>query len=320
MPVHSGSAQTRFWLWPLPRLGSFDGKPTAPIVALVEGVCDVKGDLIEGTSATLGVISANDNRAVRRFVVRGLWQSKGVGEEGPGDFLCAKVRLANAISCVQQALAVGQHPFISPLPLSRIRGRLWGRDKAIVDAIYERRTGVVGDGELLTVAKFRSGYEPVEVYSSLKTQEFDIGITNQPKSVEIYNTSDDRLADPDKRPEPWIWNRPVTRILVPTVINTNPTAGLRPLLGTVNQNDLSLGGYTLLPGTTRFDGTDVDWRIRTDINGNQTLEFIVQYQFTQVAGRWEREEVEYDGANWIIIRHEQYARVNWNPALFPAGS
>lgn len=276
----------------------------------------VKLDII-GTSQTnssLAVINNRYDRAIRRAIVTDLTVADGAGNP-----ILLHQRLNEAIDAAAQAAGV-IHPQNPTLPLQRVRGTLFGHKKALVTLFYRREPTVIDIIDPIQTAEFRTAYEPVAVYR--EPTSFDgIGQNNSglPAGA-MSNMSDELLADPERRPEHWIWQRPVIRIWARVILLTNPIVEVADVTGTTNSKAIEFSNKLFPENSIRFDGVDVEVSSPGGQGGNQS--FDCWYKFTALSGghQWLCETPEYTGiagggGSWDTMIAPCY-RIVWTLADF----
>lgn len=241
---------------------------------------DVKLDIFSRSTLSRGVIDQNRDKATRFCRVM---RKNGLA-----------LTKAQAADVLAQVLG-NTHDEVTTLPLQDIQTYSWSETKVYAIAKY----GYTGQGwgnaaptinPFVAVRSYTS-YEPMDVYSRyVFAQGYALpGSPSGTLPAQIPTLSlalsTAQLEDSSQRPRPTsIWQRPVLKYVISTVLPTNPHGTVLSRVGRINSDVLSWGGITFPPQTMRFDGLRVDW--------TATAAGVVSYQV----------DYYFTAADWWIIQ------------------
>lgn len=265
----------------------------------------VKNDIRDGSMLQVGIRSVRYDRAVRRMQVSGLPDTNNA--------------LKEAIDAVldQESSGVGgdhidilTHPSIPTLPLQAARATRWGA-KAHVRLDYHRRSFSIPVQPATLLNRKRSFVRAVRWYR----QPFNI--TGEPNfSSQGYPNgdlafffqgqgSDDPLFNKDNPPMSWVWRQAGLRVIVPTVLNADPTPNVIGRINKINENTVTWGNYTFPPYTVKFADLSVD---AVEVDGG--IVYPTQYTFEIVQEGYYTQMAFFDGM-WSTVEGLEFEAVSF---------
>lgn len=294
----------------------------------------VKSDIASAGSLTFGVETNLRDRAIRRFRVRDLDEAVGGGTAVVDT---KQARHKAAINAVLNEPTVFFHPQQKDLPLQEVTARKVGQNVFWVDCVYGRKRFSTPTESSLTIARFRTGFEPLACYltpysdppsntpegtyfnpaNGLPDGDFHAMSITDGTDAE-GNIVQAQIKDRSRTPEPWMWRRPVVRIFIRARLSFNPLNAVAPLLNKTNRDPVTLGNDILFnPNTIRFDSVDIDWTTtRQGLQaGSPTIRivFVVDYAFTAVQGQFQRHHARFSDTfeAWTVNDVDEYERIDF---------
>lgn len=260
----------------------------------------VKNDIRDGSMLQVGISSGRYDRAVRRMQVSGL----------PDTNNALKEAIDAVLDQESSGIDILTHPSIPTLPLQAARATRWGA-KAHVRLDYHRRSFRIPGQPATLLNQKRSFVRAVRWYR----QPFDItgeptfsnqGYPNGDLSFFFQGQgSDDPLFNKDNPPMSWVWRQAGLRVIVPTVLNADPTPNVIGRINKINENTVTWGNYTFAPHTVKFAGLSVD---AVEVDGS--IVYPTQYTFEIVQEGYYTQMVFFDGL-WSTVEGLEFEAVSF---------
>lgn len=294
----------------------------------------VKIDLV-GSTHQVGLTSYRHDRAIRRCIVTNL----GISDDGSPDehdILSRATSLAIVAATGSGGGTQLFHHIITTLPLQQARARQRGRNSVWVDLIYARGRWASLPSAANVIASSRTEYIPTPMYrlpytvSGNGTPEpaFEDGLPNGDLYV-IEPTNTGRLTGIPRakfeyrRPQTYMWERPVILFKLPTFRASNPILQIDQLIGKTNDEQIEIGGVGFPINSIKLEAPDVNWT--SEKTGGDWFE--IDYTligapdlFNVQHVRIGREgEVDDDGNSvedlWVTTNGPEFAQGNFAPLL-----
>jgi len=238
---------------------------------------------IPGSSLTIAFQNSQQDAATRKFVVSSTSRS-------------------DAITTVTSALGSTSHPNESNLKVNQVTAQSVGPSRWLVTVQYVR--GKIGGFPSVNLCNMRLSSEACQVYCTPAT--FFNGLPWGNGGNEFVNPGADLNTNPQSRPAPWVYNRPVINIQIPFSSTTNPVEDKVGNVSKVNSSVFTEGGLSLAKGTVRFDGAEI--RSVGPSAGGAAVRYYGTESYTFAQGGWWKQVLEYDQTKevWKANNIEMY--------------
>lgn len=183
------------------------------------------------------------------------------------------------------------HPNISKLLVNNITCQAAGPERWILVAQYRRRKSG-GFPSSYTLANMRMSFEGLEVFCD--TTQFKDGLPFGKSGTAFVHPGYYGGTDPNSKPQPWIYNKPVMQVQQPFSSLTNPMVADVEVIGNVNISTKTIGGHDFQIGELRFDGTDMQSKGPSDSGLGGATKFTGTRNFTFRLGGWYKQVIEWD--------------------------
>lgn len=252
----------------------------------------VKIDLYPGTTQVTGISSVLLDRAVRRVQVTGLTNNSVIGYNEARDAVVEHLRNEVVIGDPGQNPPVPglYHPNNTSLPCTRVVLNRWGPTTMRGYVEYSKKAVSFNNPPTnQLIERKRSFYVALRWWRDSQTFDGN-GLPNG--DMFGVNAALNNLEDPTAEPGSTIITVPARRILVPRVLNFDPSdsATVQNALGKINANNVQFFDEVYGIRKLRFDSCDVDWVWNLPQN---TATFFCNYVFTALACGWWQQRAFY---------------------------
>ena len=140
-----------------------------------------------------------------------------------------------------------------------------------------------------------------------ETQDFTGGFPSG--DLDFPHSSSKSINHP---PRPWVWEVPLTTVVVWGVWASNETTTVEDKIGKTNSGTVTWAGHSWAANQLRFDSLNVDW-----IKEDGADKYAFQYVFNAHPAAWEKQSLdEFDATNgWTVIQGGMYEQTSFTAGI-----